>query len=657
MSSFVTSRHFICPGASVVSVLRKFGIETPLHFAITLCVIALVVVTTLGGSGGAPPVFFIYRTLLLAITILCIWGSRKADTEIVRWFVALIVVLAGLMWLSVLRIQGSHFEGMYLWYKFVLFASMFLALAHYSRYQSAAWKGLLLGSVVATGAVHLITDLLTSHERIAGFSRNNADYFATYLLIGVAASLAVVVFGTERKFRIAALVAAALLAFGIAQTDSRAAALATGAMALVAAVRAGDRIPRRLWPLIGLTGLLVVGISSPRLITKFLAHGQTDPYNYARPSIWLSSLRIIGEHPILGTGFGQFVHVSKRFAFPMEGQVARYMVRPGMAHSEYLQHAAELGIPAAVLLFSLLGYLLHLAWKRAPMAWPDYRCFQEAGLLTAAGVGTHALVDNCWTIPVTASALVILSLSDLLPLRAKKVERPWRPSELALAGVLVATVYVYSIVIPGLGLYYNEAGHQAYDRFDFNNAELYHRRAIEVVPDNSMFLDNLGMVYLDRAFQVKDGGLLAKARSYFEKAIVANPRSLDPHMHMEAALVQSMTGNAEHDSHVYEQLIQNDLQLLEIDPYIPFARKNLADAYFQLGQHDRAFQELQIALDYEPNYVPGYLQFATWYRDLGDLSISRQYTEDAIAIINKYRNYRPGRPYEGLLLGRPPSTQ
>ncbi len=637
--------------------LRKFGIETPIQLAVALCVIGLVVVTTLGGSGGAPAVFFIYRTLLLVITILCVWGSRKADTEIARWFLALIVLLAGLMWLSVLRIQGSHFEGMYLWYKFVLFASMFLALAHYSRYQSAAWKGLLLGSVVATGAIHLIPDLLTSHEGIAGFSRNNADYFATYLLIGVAASLAVVVFGTERKFRIAALISAAVLAFGIVQTDSRAATLAAGAMAAVAAVRAGNRIPRRLWLLIGLAGLVVVAVSSPRLITKFLSHGQSDPYNYARPRIWLSSLRIIGEHPILGTGFGQFVHVSKRFAFPMDGQVARYMVRLGMAHSEYLQHAAELGIPAAVLLFSLLGYLLYLAWKRAPMAWPDYRCFQEAGLLTAAGVGTHALVDNCWTIPVTASALVVLSLSDLLPLRAKTIRRPWRTSELALAGALIVAAYVYSIVIPGLGLHYNEAGHQAYERFDFNNAELYHTRAIAVVPDNSVFLDNLGMVYLDQAFQAKDSRLRPKARSYFDKAIAANPRSLDPHMHMEAALVQSLTGNAEQDSYIYDQLIQNDLQLLEIDPYIPFARKNLADAYFKLGQHDRAFQELQTALSYEPNYVPGYLQFATWYKDLGDLSISRQYTEEAIAIVNKYRDYRPGRPYEGLLLGRPPSTQ
>ena len=128
----------------MVPVLNKLGIETPLQLVIALCVIALVVVTTLGGSGGAPPVFFIYRTLLIVITILCALGCRRSDTQISRWFLALTVVVITLMWISVLRIQGSHFEGLYLLYRHTFFICMLLALAHYSRYRSAAWKGLLL---------------------------------------------------------------------------------------------------------------------------------------------------------------------------------------------------------------------------------------------------------------------------------------------------------------------------------------------------------------------------------------------------------------------------------------------------------------------------------------------------------------------------------
>src|SRR5688572_5664402 len=95
----------------VTAMLSRLGIETPLQFAIAVCVIALVVVTTLGGSGGAAWVFLVYRTLLPLIAILCAIGVRRADLRICPLFVACVGVLIALMLVSVLRIEGSHFEG------------------------------------------------------------------------------------------------------------------------------------------------------------------------------------------------------------------------------------------------------------------------------------------------------------------------------------------------------------------------------------------------------------------------------------------------------------------------------------------------------------------------------------------------------------------
>src|SRR2546422_4810808 len=215
------------------------------------------------------------------------------------------------------------------------------------------------------------------------------------------------------------------MSVGIMRSGPRGATLASVAIIVVAAIRARGRIPRQVWLLVALAGLIAAVIFSPSLIGKFLDRNQSDPYNYARIGIWKSSLEVIAQRPLLGVGFGQFVHVSKRFTFPVEGQVARYLKRIGMAHSEYLQHMAELGIPAALLLFVLLGYLMHLVWKRSRTAWPENRCFHEAAIYTAVGVGSHALVDNCWTIPVTAASLVVISLADPLPLRAKEAPRRW----------------------------------------------------------------------------------------------------------------------------------------------------------------------------------------------------------------------------------------
>src|SRR5579864_7375973 len=153
--------------------LKHWGIESPLQLAITLCIIALVVITTTGSSGGAPIVFFTYRSLLLCIAILSAIGSRQSESRISRGFLFCVAVLFLLMLASVLRIPGSHFEGFYLWYRYAFFACAFLNLAHYARYQSPRWKGLLLGTIILVGVAYLLPDLVRRHDRVYGFSLIN----------------------------------------------------------------------------------------------------------------------------------------------------------------------------------------------------------------------------------------------------------------------------------------------------------------------------------------------------------------------------------------------------------------------------------------------------------------------------------------------------
>jgi len=316
--------------------LHRLGIETRIQLAITLCVISLVIVTTLGGSGGAPWVFFTYRTLLVVIAILGAAGARHADLRISRIFLGCSVLVIGLMLISVLRIRGSHFEGFYLWYKHLFFACAFLSLANYARWQSARWRGLLLGSVVAVNLGYLLPDLIFNHGQVIGFSNNNANYFATFLLIGLAGSMAVAVFAIIPAWRAAAAVSAALILFGIVKTASRGGTLAAVAAIVVIAIRARGRIPRQVWLVAGLSGLLIAVVSSPYLISKFIDRNNIDPYNYARTEIWRGSLKVVAYSPLLGVGFGQFYHISKRFTEPINGLVARYLKRAQMAHNEYL---------------------------------------------------------------------------------------------------------------------------------------------------------------------------------------------------------------------------------------------------------------------------------------------------------------------------------
>src|SRR5215813_10810252 len=113
----------------MTEVLNRFGIQNRLQLAILACVISLIVITTLGGSGGATPVFFIYRSLLLVITVLCICGCRNEELRIAPTVLAAVYAALALMLVSMLRVPGSHFEGFYLWYKHAFFIAAFLALA------------------------------------------------------------------------------------------------------------------------------------------------------------------------------------------------------------------------------------------------------------------------------------------------------------------------------------------------------------------------------------------------------------------------------------------------------------------------------------------------------------------------------------------------
>jgi O-antigen ligase len=633
--------------------LRKIGIESWLQFGITICVVLLIVVPTLNEPSAAA-VFFSYRTLLVIISILTVIGSRRNAETISFSFLGLLSGWAILSIISIAGIPGSHFDALSIFYRHLLFFVAFLCLAHYNRSLSARWKGSVLVVVVALNLAHLLPALIREHRPVAGFSAYNPNYFGTFLLIGLAAAVAVAAFGVHRAWRIAAAASALVLFFGIVQTSSRGALLAAVAIVGLGAIRAGNRIPRQIWLVAAVGMMILAAVSSPLLVQKFLDRGETDPYNYGRTQIWRISLRIIAEHPVLGVGPGEFFHISKRFNYPVEGQVARYERHIGIAHSEYLQQIAECGIPAAFLLFSILGYLVRSAWKRANTVSPEQRCFQETAILVAAGVGGHALVDNCWTVPVMASAVVIVSLADLVPIQQKQPAQ-WKPLQIPLASILIGLIYVHSTVIPSMALFYNAKGLRAYRRSELGDAERYLGKAIALVPDYSSFLENLSKVYIAKFDKTHDPRALDLAYTCLKRGIEAGPQTVELYLRMEDVLIRFVTGSEGTDSSWHQRIVENDTQLLQLDPYLPFPRKNLAIAYYNLGQKERAFEEMHKALEYEPNYVPAYMQLASWYGERGDTAAGQQYSLLAMSIVNRYRDFKPESTYQGILLGRPES--
>src|SRR5688500_10102097 len=104
----------------------------------------LIVVSALGDEATHPIAFFLYRSLLFAITCWCARAIYKASSpSVCPRFLITGLVISLLMLQSVVWSPGTSFEGLYRWYPLVLFGAAFVALAAYNRNQSALWKSSL----------------------------------------------------------------------------------------------------------------------------------------------------------------------------------------------------------------------------------------------------------------------------------------------------------------------------------------------------------------------------------------------------------------------------------------------------------------------------------------------------------------------------------
>ncbi len=116
--------------------------------------------------------------------------------------------------------------------------------------------------------------------------------------------------------------------------------------------------------------------------------GEAAKASLPRTTMWRGAFEMITNHP-LGVGLGSF---SARFpAYQAEGF---NIVRVRHAHNDYLELMAELGIPGAALLFSLLAVLLIGTGKYLLKQHEGNTIWLRRGAFLAVMVGlSHAAVD------------------------------------------------------------------------------------------------------------------------------------------------------------------------------------------------------------------------------------------------------------------------
>lgn len=181
--------------------------------------------------------------------------------------------------------------------------------------------------------------------------------------------------------------------------------------------------------LAGMVGL-AVWVGTDPAITRFeTLNGQYTQPGQDRLSIWRDTLHLIRRHPVLGSGFGSFATVYPSVQTAFLNNVVDH------AHCDYLEVAAELGLPGGILVFGAIFWALGRAFRRCKTGGEDYdKAISLACLGSILAFLLHSLADFNLYIP--ANALIFAMILALAWSGANRAANPAATHQLAVVLLL-----------------------------------------------------------------------------------------------------------------------------------------------------------------------------------------------------------------------------
>jgi tetratricopeptide (TPR) repeat protein len=174
-------------------------------------------------------------------------------------------------------------------------------------------------------------------------------------------------------------------------------------------------------------------------------------------------------------------------------------------------------------------------------------------------------------------------------------------------------------------------GREHYERGEYDKAEVALRGVVE---KTDRFADVFNML----AVILHERGDLVQAERYFERAVELNPRYTEALLNL--AVTYNDLGKYEAAREVYARVNEPERGGGLDDPFargkIANMHADLAAAYLDVGERERAIEELTKAVTLCPGYADLQTRLGTLHRDGGNLVMARQCYEAARAANPKY---------------------
>jgi len=177
--------------------------------------------------------------------------------------------------------------------------------------------------------------------------------------------------------------------------------------------RALSRVPLVALLVLGLAAVFLARMDTVPLVERVktveeIYRQPLDEINTeGRLSIWKSSLAMVRDHPLFGTGWGAF-----RLAYPAYRD-GKYFYGPRFAHNDYLQIAAGMGIPGLIFFLAFVGLVFSSGLKkiREGPRDPDAQAL-PAVLAGMVAILVHEFVDFSLMLP--ANAMVFFAMVGIV---------------------------------------------------------------------------------------------------------------------------------------------------------------------------------------------------------------------------------------------------
>jgi len=240
-------------------------------------------------------------------------------------------------------------------------------------------------------------------------------------------------------------------------------------------------------------GVFAVCAAGPQLLASRFAAESWRRELAVRGAIWLDAARATRRYPLFGSGAGAFAFAFRR----SHAYLGDYTI--DHAHNEYLETAAELGIPAALLLGAGASAGLVRRWRRARRARGPRRDIALGSLTGAFGLLLHSVVDFPLRVPAVVALFCLLlgmtfAAESKVPGRRQPVRRGrerLRMGLALLAPLVLAALHIGAAPASGGGSQglerfnaepYYQAGRDAFDDGRIEQAKAACRRALQLCP-------------------------------------------------------------------------------------------------------------------------------------------------------------------------------